>query len=74
MKLTLGTKLALGFASVLALMILSVLLTRSKTSDIKQTQDLIVGLRVPSIAACKDLQRDLNQTQNRSRQAVLGGG
>ena len=73
MKLTLGTKLALGFASVLALMILSVLLTRSKTSDIKQTQDLIVGLRVPSIAACKDLQRDLNQTQNRSRQAVLGG-
>src|SRR5258708_39023496 len=29
--------------------------------------------RVPTIRACTDLQRDLNQTQNDGRQAILAG-
>jgi methyl-accepting chemotaxis protein len=31
------------------------------------------NVRIPSISACKDLQRDLNQTASKGRQAVLAG-
>jgi methyl-accepting chemotaxis protein len=73
MKLTLGKKLGLGFGVILALMVLSAVLTYSKASAIKETQDRITGLRVPTIGALKDLQRDLNQTQSKGRQAILAG-
>ncbi len=73
MKLTLGTKLSLGFASVLALMALSAVLTYMKASAIKETQERAITVRSPSMAACKDLQRELNQTQSKGRQAVLAG-
>jgi methyl-accepting chemotaxis protein len=73
MKLSLGKKLGLGFACVLALAIISAVLTYSKASAIKQTQERITALGVPSIAACKDLQRELNQTQSKGRQAILAG-
>src|SRR5258708_39964414 len=32
-----------------------------------------MAVRVPTIRACTDLQRDLNQTQNDGRQAILAG-
>jgi methyl-accepting chemotaxis protein len=73
MKLTLGKKLGLGFGVILALMVLSVTLTYSKASAIKETQTLITEVRVPTIGALKDLQRELNQTQSKGRQAILGG-
>jgi methyl-accepting chemotaxis protein len=71
MKLTLGKKLGLSFGLILALMVLSAALTYVKTSAIKKSQDHTVNLRFPSIAACKDLQRDLNQVQSKGRQAIL---
>ncbi len=74
MRFTLGKKLGLGFASVLALMVLSAVLTYVKGSAIKETQDLAMSVRVPTIKACTDLQRDLNQTQSKGRQAILAGG
>ncbi|MFZ1006375.1 MAG: methyl-accepting chemotaxis protein [Candidatus Sulfotelmatobacter sp.] len=73
MKLTLGRKLGLGFGTILALMVLSVVLTYSKASSIKETQTLITEVRVPTISALKDLQRELNQTQSKGRQAILAG-
>ena len=73
MKLTLGKKLGLGFGVVLALMVLSAILTYVKASAIKETQERITGLRVPTIKACTALQRDLNQSQNKGRQAILAG-
>jgi methyl-accepting chemotaxis protein len=73
MKLTLGKKLGLGFGSILTLMILSAMLTYSKASAVRETQENITGLRMPTIAALKDLQRDLDQTQSKGRQAILGG-
>jgi methyl-accepting chemotaxis protein len=73
MKLTLGKKLGLGFGVILALMILSAVLTYSKASAIKETQDRITGVRVPTVGALKDLQRELNQTQSKGRQAILAG-
>jgi methyl-accepting chemotaxis protein len=73
MKLTLGKKLGLGFGVILALMILSAVLTYVKASSIKETEERAMTVRAPTIAALKDLQRDLNQTQSKGRQVVLAG-
>jgi methyl-accepting chemotaxis protein len=73
MKLTTGKKLGLGFGIVLALMVLSAVITYVKASAIKETQDRAMMVRVPTIGACKDLQRDLNQTQSKGREVILDG-
>ena len=73
MKLTLGKKLGLGFASVLFLMILGVGLTFVKVGGIKDSQDHTLNVRFPGITTSKDLQRDLNQTASETRQAILAG-
>jgi methyl-accepting chemotaxis protein len=73
MRLTLGKKLGLGFGVMLALMILSAMFTYRKATSIKETQDRAMNSSFPSVKACTDLQRDLNQTQNTARQAVLAG-
>ncbi|MGA8493821.1 MAG: methyl-accepting chemotaxis protein [Terriglobales bacterium] len=73
MKLTTGKKVGLGFGIVLALMILSAMLTSIKAGALKQGQNRVMALRVPTIRAITDLQRDLNQTQSKGRQACLAG-
>jgi methyl-accepting chemotaxis protein len=73
MKLTLGKKLGGGFACVLGLMLLSAVLTYIKAGAIRETEELTTALRVPQIRACTELQRDLNQTQNKGRQIILAG-
>jgi methyl-accepting chemotaxis protein len=73
MKLTLGKKLGLGFGVILALMVLSAVLTYMKASAIKEAQNLSTTVRIPTIGAAKDLQRDLRQTQSKGRQATLAG-
>jgi len=73
MKLTLGKKLALGFGVILALMVLSTVLTYVKAGAMKETQDRETTVRMPTISALKDLQRDLNQSQSKGRQAILAG-
>ncbi|MGO9085794.1 MAG: methyl-accepting chemotaxis protein [Terriglobales bacterium] len=71
MRFTLGRKLGLGFGVILALMVLSAGLTYTKASVIKETQDRLSTTRVPTMKACTDLQRDLNQTQSKGRHVVL---
>jgi methyl-accepting chemotaxis protein len=73
MRLTLGKKLGLGFGTVLALMIISAFLSYIKAKSLKQGQDLVIAMRVPTIHALIDLQRDLNQTQSKGREACLAG-
>jgi methyl-accepting chemotaxis protein len=73
MRLTVGRKLGLSFFSVLALMVLSAGLIYTKVSAIKATQDRAVNVRFPTTRVCAELQRDLNQTQSKGRQAILGG-
>jgi methyl-accepting chemotaxis protein len=73
MKLTLGKKLGLGFGVILALMVLSSTMTYLKSSDIKQTENVTFELRIPQGEAARELQRDLNQTTNKGRQAILAG-
>lgn len=73
MRLTVGRKLGLSFFSVLALMVLSACFIYIKVSDIKATQDRAVNVRFPTTRDCIQLQRDLNQTQSKGRQAILAG-
>jgi methyl-accepting chemotaxis protein len=73
MKLTLGKKLGLGFGVILALMVFSSTMSYLKSTDIRQSQDITFEVRIPGIAAAKELQRDLNQSQSKGRQVVLAG-
>jgi methyl-accepting chemotaxis protein len=73
MKLTLGKKLGLGFGAILALMVFSAATTYLKSTDIRESQDATVGLRFPAIEHARELQRDLNYTQVKGRQAILAG-
>jgi methyl-accepting chemotaxis protein len=73
MKWTLGKKLGLGFGLVLSLMVVSTALIYSKAGSIKETQERLQRVRVPSISMLGDLQRDLNQTMSKGRQATLAG-
>ena len=73
MKLTLGKKLGLGFGAILALMVVSALLTYTKASAVKEMQRTEMQVRVPTIKALISLQRDLNQTQSKGRQVILAG-
>ncbi|MGA7398880.1 MAG: methyl-accepting chemotaxis protein [Candidatus Sulfotelmatobacter sp.] len=74
MKLTLGKKMGLGFGVILALMVLSAMLTYVKSSVIQAMQERTTTVRVPLVVALKDLQRHLTDTSSKSRQAVLAGG
>src|SRR5258707_9012385 len=73
MRFALGKQLGLGFACVLTLTVLSAVLTYVKAGAIKEAQDRAMAVRVPTIKACTDLQRDLNQAQNEGRQVILAG-
>jgi methyl-accepting chemotaxis protein len=73
MKLTLGKKLGIGFGVVLALMVLSASLSYVQSRNIRHSQEAAFEVRIPSMAAAVRLQRDLNQTQVKGRQAILAG-
>jgi methyl-accepting chemotaxis protein len=73
MKLTLGKKLGCAFGAILGLMVLSAVLTYLKASEIKSNEALAMEVRVPSVVSATMLQRDLNQSQSKGRQAVLAG-
>jgi len=72
MKFTIGKKLGLGFATVLALMLISSYLTYVRSRDIREI-GVAVEQRASTIKALTALQRDLNQTQSKGRHAVLAG-
>ena len=73
MKLTLGKKLGLGFAVILALMVFSSTMSYLKTTSIKQSQDITFELRYPTLETCRRLIGDMNQTQSKGRQVILAG-
>ncbi len=73
MKLTLGKKLGLGFGVILALMVLSTVMTYWKVANNKQSQDNVFSLSFPSVETATSLQRDLNQAASKGRQAILAG-
>jgi methyl-accepting chemotaxis protein len=73
MKFTIGKKLGLAFGTLLGLMVISSGLAYLKARVIRETEASMTDVRVPSQNAIYELQRDLNQTQSKGRQAVLAG-
>jgi len=73
MRLTLGRKIGIGFATVLGLSALGTVATFQSLGAMRETESRALTIRVPTIVACKDLQRDLNQTQSKGRQVILAG-
>jgi len=73
MRFTIGRKLALTFGAILALMLISTILSYMKSVEMRHLQNFAITVRAPSASACKDLQRDLNQAASKARQAVLAG-
>jgi methyl-accepting chemotaxis protein len=73
MKPTIGKKLGLGFAIVLCFMIVSSGLAYLKLRDIRAIESRLIEIRIPSQKLPGDLERDLNQTQNKGRQVILSG-
>ena len=73
MRLTLGKKLGLGFGVILTLMVFGATISYLKSAKIRQSQDAAFEVRIPSLKAAIRLQRDLNQTQVKGRQAILAG-
>src|SRR5579872_2559720 len=73
MKFTLGKKLCLGFAIVLSFLVLSSVMGFVKAHRISQIEESSFPTRRSSDLAAIRLQRDLNQTQVKGRQAILAG-
>ncbi len=72
MKLKIGTKLGIAFATLLCLMIVSSGLAYLKSREI-QAIGKSVAVRNSTQKALFELQRELNQTQSKGRQATLAG-
>src|ERR1035438_3443155 len=73
MKFTLGKKLGMGFGAMVALMVFSAAMTYLKSADIRRSEDATIGLHFPALETARKLQRDLNYTQVKGRQAILAG-
>jgi methyl-accepting chemotaxis protein len=71
MRLTLGRKLGLGFGVILTLIVVDTTLTYLQANAIKMSQDRAMEVSVPSLETCRNLQKDLNQTQSKGGQAIL---
>jgi methyl-accepting chemotaxis protein len=74
MRLTLGKELGLGFGAIIALMVFSAGMAYIKAADIRRSQDTTLDLLFPTLETARALQRDLNYTQVKGRQAILAGG
>ena len=73
MKITLGKKLAAGFAVILVFMMISSALSYRKSSEIREIEHFILTNRVPSLESILQLEDDANYAGSKSRQAILAG-
>lgn len=64
----------MGFGTILVLMVTSTLLVYLRAAEVRTVQERIATMRTPTIVAAKELQRELNQTGSKARQAVLAAG
>jgi methyl-accepting chemotaxis protein len=72
-RLTLGRKLSLSFAVILGLAVIGSTISYFKLSGLIRDLDVTFELRFPSTETAKDLQRDINMTSVKARQAILAG-
>lgn len=71
MKFTLGKKLGMGFATVLALMIISAVLSYAKSSHIREIEEQILTVRIPLIQHLGSLADRLDYAGNKARHTIL---
>jgi methyl-accepting chemotaxis protein len=71
MKVTIGRKLGLGFGAILALMIVSAVLTIVQLERIKRDQTQMLDVRIPSLGFARTAQDRLDYTGAKARQAIL---
>jgi methyl-accepting chemotaxis protein len=73
MRLTLGRKLGLSFGAVLALMTFSAGMSYIKVKQVQSVEGTLIGIRVPTLAACRQIQNDLNYSGSKARHVILAG-
>ena len=73
MRLTLGRKLGLSFGVILALMMLSAVMSYIKVKQIQSLEGALLGIRVPTLDACRQIQSDLNYSGSKARHFILAG-
>ncbi len=73
MRFTLGKKLSLSFGVILALAVLGSVVSYIRLSSLTQSIDVTFESRFPSSEAARTLQRDMNMTSVKARQAILAG-
>ena len=73
MRLTLGRKLGLSFGVILALMVVSSLMSYVKVKSSQALQETLINVRVPTLDNCRKVQNDMNYGGNKSRQVILAG-
>ena len=73
MKLKIGTKLGMGFGVILALMLVSGILSYYRLAVIKEDAARITTMRVPTMEAARVMQDRLDYAGNKSRQTILAG-
>ena len=73
MKFTIGSKLLVGFGTVLVLMVVSAGLSFRKSMDIKEIEHFIFSRQLSSIQAADRLMDDLDYSGSKGRQAILVG-
>jgi methyl-accepting chemotaxis protein len=71
MKLSLAGKLGIGFALVSALAVGSALVTYWKISTIRDSQNQLLSVRVPTMATARDLMGQYNESLNKTREYIL---
>jgi len=73
MRLTLGRKLGLSFGAILALTTFSAGMSYFKVKQVQSAEATLIGIRVPTLDACRQLQNDLNYSGSKARHFILAG-
>jgi methyl-accepting chemotaxis protein len=73
MRFTLAKKMGMSFGVIVSLMVFSAATAYFKSTDIRRREDGMMEQRFPALETARKLQRDLNYTQVKGRQAILAG-
>jgi len=72
-RLTLGRKLGLSFGVILALMIVSSIMSYVTVKDSQAKEEFLINVRVATIINCRKAQSNLDYTGSKSRHFILAG-
>jgi CHASE3 domain sensor protein len=73
MKVKIGTKLGVGFAILMALMVVSAVLSYIRLGAIKENNVVMIDVRVPTMEALRTMQDRVDYAGSKARQVILAG-